>query len=446
MHEPDIAPLARRLAEENNVDWRRLAGSGDAGRVVERDILGYLARVMAGDEAVDPTPEPVPKGMAAWPQDDVAAYRARADHGVAEGSPPTVEDDLFLFDDPVASVPALRAPGPQVGAATPAGERWAADTVSTSLDDDGTLLLVGDETGFDEPELAEPEFEPQSTHHRAADAWDANAVDFSDADDLVSTTSGDRSDRVHAPGGRSNFELPDLFADDAPVEVEREARRGPDLLFEEPASAAQPTVDVGGGPVLEDLTAEVASAAPMASAPQAKAAMLEPEVGAASAPTGGDTAPVEAPLGPVRGFAFVRHGQVWRRRFDDRALRKAVSEVAAELDASVATVTAVLLARAAVRAGAAKGPIEALTWHDGVPQRAPVNVDAALRDVVAGPSAANDDGAGALLVVADLSELDLDEAVLHLEVPLLVLSRTGGDGAWLCLSGDEVSATAIDGL
>jgi resuscitation-promoting factor RpfA len=67
VHEPDIAPLARRLAEENNVDWRRLSGTGEGGRVVERDVLGYLARVMAGDEAVDPTPEPVPEGMAAWP-------------------------------------------------------------------------------------------------------------------------------------------------------------------------------------------------------------------------------------------------------------------------------------------------------------------------------------------------------------------------------------------
>jgi len=249
---------------------------------------------------------------------------------------------------------------------------------------------------------------------------------------------------VHTPGGRSNFELPDLFADEAPVDLEPEARRGPDLLFEESASAVRPTVDVGGGPVLEELTAEVESAAPVASIPEAKPVMLEPEVGSDTASTRGDTAPVGAPLGAVRGVAFVRHGQVWRRRFDDRPLRKAVSEVAAELDTSVTTVTAVLLARAAVRAGAAKGSIDALTWRNGVPQRAPVNVDAALRDVVAGPSAANGDGA--LLVVADLSELDLDEAVLHLEVPLLVLSRTGGDGAWLCLSGDEVSATAIDRL
>lgn len=70
MSEPGITPLAQRLAEENNVDWRTLRGSGEEGRVVERDVLEYLARVMAGEEAVNPTPEPVPDGMEAWPEAD----------------------------------------------------------------------------------------------------------------------------------------------------------------------------------------------------------------------------------------------------------------------------------------------------------------------------------------------------------------------------------------
>ena len=54
--EPEISPLAKRLAEENNVNWRGLDGSGADGRILERDVLEYLARVMAGDEALDPTP------------------------------------------------------------------------------------------------------------------------------------------------------------------------------------------------------------------------------------------------------------------------------------------------------------------------------------------------------------------------------------------------------
>ena len=67
MNDVGISPLARRLAEENNVNWRRLEGSGPEGRVVERDVLDFLAKVMAGEEEVDPTPEPLPEGLEAWP-------------------------------------------------------------------------------------------------------------------------------------------------------------------------------------------------------------------------------------------------------------------------------------------------------------------------------------------------------------------------------------------
>ena len=92
--DPDIAPLARRLAEENNVDWRRLQGSGSDGRIVERDVLDFLARVMAGDEAVDPTPEPLPDGMEAWPEE------SDADDGAYAGARGAgSDDDLLLAGD-----------------------------------------------------------------------------------------------------------------------------------------------------------------------------------------------------------------------------------------------------------------------------------------------------------------------------------------------------------
>ncbi len=69
MRDYAIAPTAQRLAEENNVDWRMLTGSGEGGSVVERDVLGYLARVMRGEEATNPTPEPLPEGLSAWPEE-----------------------------------------------------------------------------------------------------------------------------------------------------------------------------------------------------------------------------------------------------------------------------------------------------------------------------------------------------------------------------------------
>jgi hypothetical protein len=82
MAAPPIEPLARRLAEENNVDWRRLRGSGSGGRVLERDVLAYLARVMRGEAPVDPTPEPLPEGLLGWPEELAEAPPKGADGGV----------------------------------------------------------------------------------------------------------------------------------------------------------------------------------------------------------------------------------------------------------------------------------------------------------------------------------------------------------------------------
>ncbi len=67
--ESSISPLAKRLAEENNVSWHLLEGSGPSGRVVERDVLEYLARVMSGEAATDPVLEPLPEGVDTWPED-----------------------------------------------------------------------------------------------------------------------------------------------------------------------------------------------------------------------------------------------------------------------------------------------------------------------------------------------------------------------------------------
>jgi hypothetical protein len=149
----------------------------------------------------------------------------------------------------------------------------------------------------------------------------------------------------------------------------------------------------------------------------------------------------------AHGFAFVRHGQVWRRRLDDRPLRKAASEVAAELDVAPSAVTALLLARAVLRTGAVTGPIDALRWRGGELGRATTSAHGDLREAVRAVERA-DDGAdeAATLVVADLSDLDVDEAVLHLASPVLTVGRASGGGAWLCLAGDEVDAALVDAL
>ncbi len=103
MNDPGIAPLAQRLAEENNVDWRTLRGSGDGGSVVEGDVLTYLARVMSGEEAIYPTSEPAPESLRAWPEEpqrhpEVAPDPLASPFTLPTTAPPTTspsEDEGF---------------------------------------------------------------------------------------------------------------------------------------------------------------------------------------------------------------------------------------------------------------------------------------------------------------------------------------------------------------
>ena len=117
--EPSISPLAKRLAEENNVSWHLLEGSGPSGRVVERDVLEHLARVMSGEAATDPTAEELPEGVDAWPEDmdainyDAINYHVADENATAEDAfgeallelgtfedglePPLAEDNLTEF-------------------------------------------------------------------------------------------------------------------------------------------------------------------------------------------------------------------------------------------------------------------------------------------------------------------------------------------------------------
>lgn len=74
MSEVKITPLARRLAEENGIDWRQLQGTGPDGTVVERDILAFLAKVMAGEINLPPAPEEAPPPPGSLP--DMAQAQA----------------------------------------------------------------------------------------------------------------------------------------------------------------------------------------------------------------------------------------------------------------------------------------------------------------------------------------------------------------------------------
>lgn len=99
MSEVKITPLARRLAEENGIDWRQIQGTGPDGTVVERDILAFLARVMAGEVNLPPAPEEVAPAAGAVPN-MAQAQAVLAKEGVQLG-------------DLVPPPPASQAPAPQ---------------------------------------------------------------------------------------------------------------------------------------------------------------------------------------------------------------------------------------------------------------------------------------------------------------------------------------------
>ncbi len=505
MNEPDIAPLARRLAEENNVDWRRLPGSGEGGRVVERDVLTFLARVMAGEEDLDPTPEPVPDGMAAWPADDVAAYRAGPPGGsMAERSTTATldDDDLFLFDDEPAPAGSHTPPAAH-GDHGDRGAEHASDPshgVFASLDeddDDGVLLVEDEAADVDEPEITTPDLdaftfddEPPTVRPRTTVSNDATLPDvFADA----GAGAGDRDDEM-------------LFLDD-PLDVDAPASAGPGTASARPrepwaAWDGEAEDAFTGDGVPEDRGAETARAdgasddvwaredgptVPTepsegsfgrmaawarptgngeagaegfeAHAGHTDAEEREVDAGAASTAHRPDEVPGDVPAVTRsrdtawveavsnRHVALVRHGQLWRRRFDDRAFRATVSQVADALEASPASVAEVLLARAAAAAWKVTG-VDAWRWTPEGVSRHALASNGSLRDAVAVAEAletAPTDGPAAL-VVADLASIDLDEAVVHLDVPLLAVGRAAQDGAWLTLSGDDVPPEAVAAL
>lgn len=87
MNDVQISPLAKRLAEENSIDWRKIRGTGPESRVIERDILTYLARIMSGEADLPAEPdksEPAsPLNMPAAVPSNVANFAA-ASAGLAK--------------------------------------------------------------------------------------------------------------------------------------------------------------------------------------------------------------------------------------------------------------------------------------------------------------------------------------------------------------------------
>jgi hypothetical protein len=473
--QPDIAPLARRLAEENNVDWRRLRGSGDAGRVVERDVLEYLARVMAGDEAVDPTPEPVPDGMQAWPDADVRAGEAEAARDEVELTS-TIEDDIFLFDE------------------TPSGGDDDGDS-----DEDGDDAELGDDLLWSEAGSADVEVDQDSRSEASAAEVE---VDDLEEDLLVAgdepqpledapsdeTSAATRTATGGTSGAAAGPGLPDLFGAEQGRRADGDE---PPALFVDDDTEGYGTPNAwASGPELGDETADEPTwsddsgvgAVPSFDEPTGAAddeddgvppdlavsfddgqlSAYEPVdvdvEGAEGSDVPHDSSSVAPPVAVPslhagqatigRDVPLLRHRHVWRRQVDLTALVTAQADLAADLGRSDPVPIGAFLLRADEKSLAPRGGAVARASIDaGDVRRARVaeasdfaSTVAALEQAIA--AGASDDDGPVELVVADLSELGIDDAVLQLDAPLLTLGRmlidnlTGGRRAYLTMSGE----------
>ncbi len=528
--EPDISPLAKRLAEENNVNWRGLLGSGAGGKIVERDVLEYLAKVMAGEEDINPTAEPLPEGMDAWPEDDVRSFyggampaegaQAEAPSSVTEEelfvdtpdlgsfdtgsfdtpaavssvSHQTTEDvmglgeDIFLIDDevPVQSASLDVSGMVEEPAFVSEIEAFGEDALSSddmAMVDDG--LGMDDIATFDEPEgdvfaamsegveemasdndvedlaslfadgaesiedsYSEPATVDQTVAFEAPamDEFDIPAyqAEVTSAEDVVEALATENVDDVIASFEEDNFEtvggLEDSFIEemdepaaqtfmvDEPV-VETPVFETP--VFETPVFEAPqtPVVEV---PPMPSFSEVVPVAATVAGAGLAASAL------SAGAPVLRDPVVTPAASLVVQGnLPLVSYGVLLRRHVDLSTLMHAQQAIADETGQEETSVASLLL-RAAAKAQQKISLVPGRSVGLAIIRNEGVSV-AHVHDAAGAPfrtvmsqaqqalSAHREDKVD--LAVADMSNFDIDEAVLNIGVPVLTLGRTMYDSS-----------------
>jgi hypothetical protein len=469
VNEVDISPLARRLAEENNVNWRHLQGSGPDGRVVERDVLDYLARVMAGEEDVDPTPEPLPEGMEAWPEeagmapvaaaapdddesllvlDDKEAPHssdAVAPSALDENDEPDISEDVFLFaaedeeqvetleTDPFAAeVPlnrdAAEAP-PLFDAESDEGEAPQRDA-EAHLDFEGWGSAQEDESdlpdegGFASDAEASDGAFPWDAAKAPDDEGTASAPVFADepATDTLERDAplAEVSDVARADARAQEREGGDDFAFEGLADEEDETQAAQGESLEDASDAGSEDT------FLDEVAADDAQAA-VPGAGEADTAQDAPPALAMAAPLA-DSA------GESSALPLVSYGTLLRRYLDLSPLFEAQRAVGRALGDGTPVAPSAFLLRAAAKAlrevplDAGRDVALAVVTDDGVGCR-PVDEAAEVRfselvtQVEALLAEPPEGLEPASLVVADMSSFEIDEAVLNLGAPVLILGR-----------------------
>jgi pyruvate/2-oxoglutarate dehydrogenase complex dihydrolipoamide acyltransferase (E2) component len=505
--EPDISPLAKRLAEENNVNWRGLLGSGAGGKIVERDVLEYLAKVMAGEEDINPTAEPLPEGMDAWPEDDVRSFYGGAmpsesaqtqstadeelfidtpsmDASVAGVAHQTADDsaaigeDIFLIDEEVPAAHAsldvsdMSAEPAFVSEVEPFGE-VASESLTTDdiamMDDNLSLDDIATFDDGDSEVFAAMTDGTQESFVADNDVEDLASL-FVDGSDSVEDTYAavsesavvDQTVSFEAPA-EPEFAIPaysDIASEDVaealatdsvedviasfeddgafeaveslePVEFETPVAQTPaveEVVFETPATHVE-EVPAQPAPTFTTIAPAVAAVAGAGIA-----ASLAP---VAEAPVVTPVAPPVAPSVVPSNLPLVSYGVLLRRHVDLTSLMHAQRAIAEEMGQEEASIASLLL-RAAAKAQQKTALVPGKSVGLAVIRNDGVSV-AHVHDAATAPfrtvmsqaqqaiSAHHSDQID--LAVADMSNFDIDEAVLNIGVPVLTLGRTMYDSS-----------------
>ncbi len=434
MTEPKITPLARRLAEENGIDWHSLEGTGPDGTIVERDILAFLAKVMAGEVELPPEPADMVPPEAVPDISQVQEVLAREGVDISELVPEASPEASSGYEP-----------------ATAAEEIFIEEETFFEMDFDEEAPIVDDDTvfGADEVTATEGSFEEEWTvvepepQAEATTPWlegvTETAEEAAGLETLEDLDFGEEAAGFEASPEDLDLELEEAGLPTETPETAAVAGAAEELDVTEEAATADEVVEEASAEASADAADEGESALAAETAadepePEPEDAGTEPEMVSSE-----ETSEVEADAAtPVAAAAVTT-------AIFPPAFRRAVSLTAAErARADLATAwrrevpLELLLFRAVDRALAElEVPMRPVLGRlEGEEARAlAVQPALGLRDLYENLMAAEEDGEG--LVVIDLSETPYAEVLLPDKV-LITLGRAGlpENLGLLSISGD----------
>lgn len=490
MDDVKISPLAKRLAEENSIDWRQIHGTGPEGRVIERDILTYLAKVMSGEAELPHQPDvsepPPPAG--AMPDFGQIPSMASATASMAKegvdlssmladpvfGKKTEVQSDMNLdpfdasldgglddaiFDLDLGDEDILEEPSLNLSAPTP-----SAPTVPSPSESADVLLEMDDD-------LARiPSPTPSSTssfvpdldlsHPLPSMASTSDAPDFSlEAFEVEPSSAPAFTPPTATEFAASTEEGFEFQMDDEPVapNVQAEAAPNTDFSLSTPSEGApsslepsfvpepelpQPVFSTPDPVRIEPVIPAPIIPEPIVQPPAMTSTPLETGLAAAGAAalsshfasTPTEPTPVTSRVSSsdvARDFFSVA---TLRRAFNARALLETSAQLSQALDGQSVPL-APFLARAAGRGHFGSSLALGSLDGDSLKAVAMPHLEGAFRDLITSISAAHLSSANADLTVFDASGLGADDVVLPVSGALLALGRANEGQATLTLSG-----------